>query len=208
MKNQLRGKILKGVGGLYSVLILSPDSDLKNSVIRCKPRGAFRHNHISPLPGDTVTLLYDESLSGNSEKDTDSGFVIEDICDRSSALIRPAMANLDYLFITMACASPTPVLPTVDKLISIAEFNRIEPIIVITKKELAPERAEELQKAYALCGFTSFSLSANENDGVAELDSFIKNNLPSKTAAFAGASGVGKSTLLNRLFPALSHEQI
>lgn len=204
MKNQLRGKILKGVGGLYSVLILSPDSDLKNSVIRCKPRGAFRHNHISPLPGDTVTLLYDESLSGNSEKDTDSGFVIEDICDRSSALIRPAMANLDYLFITMACASPTPVLPTVDKLISIAEFNRIEPIIVITKKELAPERAEELQKAYALCGFTSFSLSANENDGVAELDSFIKNNLPSKTAAFAGASGVGKSTLLNRLFPALS----
>ena len=114
------------------------------------------------------------------------------------------MANLDYLFITMASASPSPSLATVDKLIAIAEFNGIEPIVVITKNELDPAYAEELYKSYTLCGFTCFSLSAVENEGIEPIDEFIKANMKSKTAAFAGASGIGKSTLMNRLFPHLS----
>ena len=114
------------------------------------------------------------------------------------------MANLDYLFITMASASPSPSLATVDKLIAIAEFNEIEPVVVITKNELSPSVADEILASYRRCGFTCFSVSAVEGIGIEAIDSFIKENMSGKTAAFAGASGIGKSTLLNKLFPHLS----
>ena len=114
------------------------------------------------------------------------------------------MANLDFLFITMAAAAPVPVLSTVDKLICIAEFNKIEPVVVITKCELNPELAEELKFIYEKSGFTVFCLSAIDDIGISPIDEFINRELSGKTAAFAGASGIGKSTLLNRLFPDLS----
>ena len=70
------------------------------------------------------------------------------------------MANLGVLFITFAAAQPAPVLETVDKLISIAEYNGIEPVIVIGKRDVAPEYAEELRSLYQNAGFSAFSLSA------------------------------------------------
>ena len=134
----------------------------------------------------------------------DEGIVIEEILPRKNALIRPPMANLDLLFITFAAAHPVPALETVDKLISIAEYNGIEPVIVIGKRDIDPDYAEELRKTYTVAGFSAFALSAGNGDGVAELRAYLKDNLAGKTAAFAGASGVGKSTLLNALFPSLS----
>jgi ribosome biogenesis GTPase len=197
MEISIKGKILKGVGGLYSVLVLS-DGEYFSETIRCRARGVFRHNHLTPLPGDLVLLSYDASKGAE-----DGNFVIDEIVDRRNALIRPPLANLDYLFVTMAAASPAPILPTVDKLISIAEHNKIEPVIVITKCELCEERAKEIYDIYSSAGFFCFRLSAVENINIAPIDEFIKQNLPNKTAAFAGASGIGKSTLLNRLFPTL-----
>ena len=107
------------------------------------------------------------------------------------------------MFITMAAASPAPILTTVDKLICIAEFNNIEPIIVITKRELDEDYAAELESIYKKSGFIVFSLSAKNNIGVDEIHAFIERELVGKTSAFAGASGIGKSTLLNALFPSL-----
>lgn len=199
MENTVKGKIIKGVGGLYSVLVTDTESTLCGSVVRCRARGALRHNNLTPLAGDHVLISADDQ----SRRDEETGYVIDDIVDRRSALIRPPLANLDYLFVTMAAASPTPILPTVDKLICIAEHNGIEPVIVITKKELDEKKADELCHIYSSCGFHTFALSAKENDGVEPIDEFIKENLSGKTAAFAGASGIGKSTLLNRLFPTL-----
>lgn len=199
MESDLKGKILKGVGGLYTVVVLS-DGEFSGKIVRCRARGALRHNHLTPLAGDLVTLGYEEK----ADKNEDGSFVIDEIVDRRNSLIRPPLANLDYLFVTMAAASPAPILPTVDKLISIAEHNKIEPVIVITKRELNEERAREIEDIYTKCGFTCFSLSAAENVGVEPIDEFIKQNLKGKTAAFAGASGIGKSTLLNRLFPTLA----
>jgi len=196
MQEQTYGKILQGVGGLYTVRVLAtPEQELVGQSVNCRARGSFRHDNISPLPGDNVILLPAET-SGDE-------FVIDEICERQNSLIRPPMANLDYIFITMSAAAPAPVLTTVDKLICIAEFNKIEPIIVITKCELAPSYAQELMSIYKNSGFTVFCLSAAENIGIEPIDEFIKQNLNTKTAAFAGASGIGKSTLLNRLFPAL-----
>ena len=202
MSNTVKGKIINGVGGLYTVRLLEDTALPAGSKIKCRARGSFRHEKLSPLPGDTVTLLFSEN--GDKQDKNASDFVIDAIDERKNSLIRPPMANLDYLFITMASASPSPSLATVDKLIAIAEFNGIEPIVVITKNELAPEYAEELCRNYTLCGFTCFSLSAVENEGIEPIDEFIKSNMNDKTAAFAGASGIGKSTLMNRLFPHLS----
>ena len=197
MQSTLKGKITKGVGGLYSVLITDTESPLSGQTLRCRARGAFRHNNLTPLPGDFVLV------GCEGEQGDNAIYVIDEIVDRRSALIRPPLANLDYLFVTMAAASPAPILPTVDKLICIAEHNGIEPVIVITKSELDKARAEEIYKIYSSCGFSVFSLSVKENVGVEPIDEFIKKNLVGKTAAFAGASGIGKSTLLNRLFPEL-----
>ena len=198
--NSLKGKITKGVGGLYTVTVLDEQSEYFRQSVKCRARGILRHNHLTPLPGDTVLMSYEDS----QEENADGGkFVIDEIIDRKNALIRPPLANLDYLFVTMACASPTPILSTVDKLISIAEHNKIEPIIVITKAELDAKKADELENIYRSCGFECFKLSVKDNIGVEPIDDFIKHKMAGKTAAFAGASGIGKSTLLNRLFPDL-----
>lgn len=201
MEKILRGKILKGVGGLYSVRIIS-EGAYNARLVQCRARGNFRYKHETPLAGDFVTVCYADNVDGTNEKN----FVINEICDRRNALIRPPLANLDYLFVTVAAACPAPVTATVDKLIFICEHNNIEPVIVITKCELNESRARELLNIYSKCGFEAFMLSSVENINISSLQDFIEKNLPCKTAAFAGASGIGKSTLLNRLFPELRLE--
>ena len=206
------GKIMLGVGGLYTVRVLSScngeTSELSGKNITCRARGSFKHNNITLLAGDDVIICPASEVADTSsqkgKKEAYTEFVIDELCERKNSLIRPPLSNLDYLFITMATAAPVPILSTVDKLICIAEFNRIEPIIVITKCELDRAYAEQLSAIYKKSGFEVFCLSAVEDIDVAPIDSFIRANLKEgKTAAFAGASGIGKSTLLNRLFPSL-----
>lgn len=196
------GKIIKGVGGLYTVRLLDDPAGART--VSCRARGAFRHQHLSPLPGDLVTVMEEETAKHDADDESGGQFVIDAIAERRNSLIRPPMANLDILFITMAAAAPAPVLTTVDKLVAIAEHNGIEPVIVVTKCELAPAYAEQLAAIYRLGGFPTFALSAKENEGIDPLSAFIDEALKGKTAAFAGASGIGKSTLLNRLFPNLA----
>ena len=98
-----------------------------------------------------------------------------------------------------------PVIETVDKLISIAEHNGIEPVIVITKSDLAPDAAERLREIYSSVGLNTFVTSSVTAAGTEELREYIANTVTNgNTAAFAGASGVGKSTLMNALFPSLA----
>ena len=212
MDYRTHGKILKGVGGLYTIKLVDTDthkqnfdtdSPLASKLISCSASGSFRHNHIKPLVGDNVEVIYtDHSLEVMDTKHND--IRISDILDRKNELIRPPMANLDVMFISMAAASPAPVLPTIDKLICIAEHNNIEPIIIIGKCDLAPEYAKELQEIYTKAGYDAFVLSAKTGEGVEKIREFVNTNLDGKTSAFAGASGIGKSTLLNALFPELS----
>lgn len=187
MEENIKGKITKGVGGLYTVRLSN------ESIVSCRARGSFRHEGLTPLPGDDVLLA----------NEGEQGYVIDEILPRKNALIRPPMANLDLLFITMAAAAPTPILTTIDKMTAIAEHHHIEPVLVITKRELAEDEAERLRALYASCGFTAFAVSAKEDTGIEPLANYIKAELSGKISAFAGASGVGKSTLMNRLFPNL-----
>lgn len=189
MADKLCGRIIKSVGGLYTV---STDE----GEIQCRARGVFRHSNISPLVGDIVTVALDDNKN----------MVISEIEERTNSLIRPPLANLDYVFVTFAAQSPAPMLDMTDKLISILEYNKVEPVIIIGKSELNLEYAEELAKIYTTAGFSTFTLSCYDDFGVDAVREFIKENLTGKIAAFAGASGVGKSTLLNKLFPSLELE--
>ena len=192
------GKIISISGGLYKIKL-----NKLNKYVFCRARGSFRHSGLTPLVGDNVIIRTDKAPEELLGTESEGGIMIESVLGRKNALIRPPMANLDCIFVTMAAASPAPILSTVDKLIAIAEHNHIEPYIVIGKSELDGEAAGRIADIYSKAGFKVFSLSCVTGNGVGELDSFIKTELCGKTAAFSGASGVGKSTLMNLLFPEL-----
>lgn len=215
------GRVIKGVGGLFTVRLLDEVAKrtvcddapmpLDGTTVFARGRGVLRSKG-SLLVGDLVEIGYDDTsfsvTDGKVQPSPDGTAIsIDRICERKNALIRPPMSNLDVLFVTMAAATPTPILETVDKLISIAEFNRIEPVIVITKSELDNDYANTLAKLYRGAGFEVFCVGIGMDESLARLDVYIKNTVRNgRIAAFSGASGVGKSTLLNRLFPHLGLE--
>jgi ribosome biogenesis GTPase len=188
------GKVVKGLGGLYKVRI-EDDGEVKR--LACRAKGNLKRDEEKLLIGDNVTVSIDDS--------TPDGIVISSVEERKNSLIRPPLANLDYLFIVFAAAKPSPVIETVDKLIAIAVHNDITPVIVITKSDLQSEAAEEYAAIYRLVGVPTFITSSEAGEGIAVLKEYIKENVRNKkTSAFAGASGVGKSTLMNALFPWLT----
>ncbi len=208
MEYRKHGKIIKGVGGLYTVYTEKGDDPLAAMAVPCRARGVFRHNHITPVVGDVVEIVYTEAsyelIEGvPTPKEDGRDIMISEILPRKNSLIRPPVANIDIMFVAMAAAAPVPVLETVDKMISIIEHSHIEPVVVIGKCELDRENAERLKEIYTLAGYRAFVLSCVSGEGVDALDKFVKTELCGKTAAFAGASGVGKSTLMNKLFPEL-----
>lgn len=187
------GKAVKGLGGLYDIRITESDGSVTK--LSCRAKGALKRDEDKVLIGDNVKVRIDDG--------TPDGVYITEILPRNNSLIRPPMANLDFLFIVFAAAKPTPVLETVDKLISIAEYNNISPVVIITKNDLA--ESMELYSVYSKAGIPTFVTSSVSGEGSEELKEFVHNNVKNgMTAAFAGASGVGKSTLLNYLFPELA----
>ena len=212
MHYEERGRIIRGVGGLYEILLQKGETPLSGATVFSRAKGNFRIKNITPLVGDDVTVQYDDTAVARytaevpPESDDGGGVVIAEILPRKNALIRPPMANLGVLFITFAAAKPDPVTETVDKLIAIAEHNGIEPVPVICKRDIAPEKAAELCEIYQKAGFTAFTISSTEGEGIEELRLWIAENLGNRIAAFSGASGVGKSTLLNALYPNLGLE--
>ena len=189
MNNQAR--IIAVSGGLYSV------ADSNGDVIQCRARGVFRHNNQRPLVGDRVELTVEPA-----GKDS-TATVIGGILERKNALIRPPMANLDYLFVTAASSSPAPDTLMLDKLAAIAEFNRIKPVMVLSKCELDRASSVRLAEIYRLAGYRTFTVSCYTGEGLESLAEYIKALPADSISAFAGASGVGKSSLMNKLFPDL-----
>lgn len=184
----VKAKILNGVGGLYTAVTETGE------VIKCKPRGNFRHYDISPYPGDNVTVRLRE---GDIP-------MLAEILPRKNFIKRPPVANIDKLFVTVAAANPSPAYITVDKLICAAEFYGITPVIIVTKADLDTVKAEEIAKIYSLCGFDTFITSSTEGEGVQSVREFIYSQSEGSVVAFAGESGVGKSSLMNAMFEGLS----
>ena len=188
MQYEENGKVIRGVGGLFEIQLDSGTTPLSGRRIFTRAKGNFRHVGLTPLPGDRVRVTFDDTACPRDERGelmltTDGGgAVIAEILTRKNALIRPPMANLDLLLITVAAAEPAPVPETIDKLISIAEFNGIEPILVIGKCDIDPENAAALKATYELAGFPVFLLSAKEGEGVTPLREYLAKEMAGKKA--------------------------
>lgn len=180
----MNGIILKGVGGFYTVL-----ADGVSYV--CKARGLFRKQHLVPIVGDRV----DFSLNADGK----TGYLLS-INERKNALPRPAVANIDKLFIVIAASKPEPDLLLVDKLLLCCEKYAIEPIIVINKCDTAQEEIiSAIAEEYRLTGYKLYRTSAVTDLGIDAL----RNEIYNSVVCFAGQSAVGKSSLLNALLPGM-----
>ena len=183
-EQNIRGRIIKSLGGFYYVA----DSEHPENVIECRARGAFRQQNIKPCVGDWAEV--EMTAQGK-------GYVVE-IQPRKNSLVRPPLANLDQLVLVVSIADPAPNAFVLDKLIAIAEYQQIEPVIVITKCDLAdPEPFAEI---YRKAGFAVYETESLEHRGIEAVMEMLRD----KTSAFCGNSGAGKSTLLNAIDPRLS----
>ena len=171
-----QGMILKGIGGFYYV---RTDSGL----IECKARGRFRKKSEKPVIGDRVEIEI---------QDDGTGYMMS-IEPRKNQLRRPAVANIDQLVIVCSAAPPVTELLLIDKVTAIASHKEMETLIVINKCDIDP--GDALYDIYTKAGFPVFRVSAQTGEGVDAL----REALIGKVSAFAGNSGVGKSSLLNSI---------
>lgn len=179
------GRVLGCNGGLYSV-------DCHENTYDCFAKGTFRYEKLTPLAGDRVEFVLEDK----------TGY-ITDILPRKNQLIRPPMANLDKIFILCAAKNPAPSLLNIDKLTAIACNSDIEVEIVINKSELDPKTADEIKNIYSCCGYKTVVLSDSPNNPQAIVNQLMEDTV-SGVVAFVGASGVGKTTVINALYPDFS----
>lgn len=165
------GIIVKSIGGLYF-------TESSDNVYECKARGVFRNKGIAPCVGDRAVF--------------EDG-VITEILPRKNHLIRPPLSNLDQLIFVVSVAEPSPNMLLLDKFIAVAEYQNIEPVIVITKTDI--EDCSRIVSIYEKTGISIYTIDYNSDNPAEKIRVFLKD----KISAFTGNSGVGKSTLLNEV---------
>lgn len=174
------GKIIKQISNDYTVI-----SD--NKLYICKARGKFRKLGITPLVGDNVEI---------NEQDK----YILNILPRKNELERPSVANIDQAIIVTSVKIPDYSSNLLDKLLTIIEYNNIKPIICFTKLDLLnEEELEEINKVKDYYMSIGYEVYDNTSDK-------LKDIFKDKITVFAGQSGAGKSSLLNRLDNSLNLE--
>lgn len=169
----MNGKIIKILSNDYTIKLSN------NEIIITKARGVFRNKNITPLVGDNVIVNIDKK-------------VIDEILPRENELIRPPVANIDQAIIVVSCIKPDFSSNLLDKMLDIIEYNNIIPIIVITKYDLLQDTSyiDDVIKYYKFIGYKVFINS--------EIDE-IKKLFNNKVTILTGQTGVGKSTLINKI---------
>lgn len=185
----MQGKIIKGIAGFYYVYVEG------RGVYQCKAKGIFRKDNQKPLVGDYVEIevLDEEGKLGN----------ISRLLPRINALIRPAVANVDQALVIFAAADPKPNFMLLDRFLIMMERQGVPVSICFNKRDLAEEEElERLCSTYRDCSYQVLLTSASREQGLKELEEILKG----KTTVVAGPSGVGKSSLTNRMQSEISME--
>ena len=177
----MTGTVIRAISGFYDV----QDGE---RVIRCRPRGKFRHSGVSPLAGDHVAYTPLEADTGS----------LDEILPRENEFSRPAVANMDQMVIIASGVNPVTDPFLIDRVAALAERKHCEPVICINKADADP--CDDLFAVYQKAGFITLRISARTGEGIDRLARVIAG----KTVAFTGNSGVGKSSILNALQPGLA----
>lgn len=177
------GRILKVYNSVVHVCVNSAE-------ILCKLRGKSTRGRDALLPGDIVRLERISSTEG----------VIEGTEPRTSLLLRPRVANLTQIVVTVAAAAPNPHPLVVSRFLVLAEHSGIDHIVLcINKIDLAGGNMTEFCTPYEAAGYPVLLVSAVNGTGL----SALQERLAGEITVFAGPSGAGKSSLLNALSPSL-----
>ena len=177
------GLVLSGKNGLYTV-------EHDGTRFICRSGTKVRKFDGKILAGDRV--IFRDNGNGN-------GFITS-LLPRKNFLVRPPVANIDLLAMVVAPKDPMPYLYNIDLLTVIAEKNGIECAIIISKNDIAD--SDEICDVYRKTPFKTVQTSSNAKVGIDE----AKELLNGKIAVLCGASGVGKSTLINSIYPFLNLE--
>ena len=180
MEKRTTGRILRSLSGFYDV-------QTTDGIITCRGRGSLRKNHQSPLTGDLVEITVEKGKG-----------MVEKILPRRNAFVRPAVANVDALVVFAANVNPITEPYLIDRVAAIAGDQGVAVYICVNKTDLDP--AVDLVRIYEHAGFPVIRASAETGQGVEELRQLLKGKL----TAFTGNTGVGKSSMLNRLCPDLA----
>ena len=179
MADKLTGRIIRSISGFYDV-------QTPSGLVNCRARGILRKDGQSPLTGDMVEITVERGKG-----------MVERILPRRNRFVRPAVANLDALVVFAANVNPVTEPFLIDRVAAIAGDQEVPVVLCINKCDLDP--ALDLAKIYKAAGFTVICASAQTGEGVEVLRQLLRGKL----TAFTGNSGVGKSSMLNRLCPAL-----
>ena len=184
MTEILTGRIIKGVGGNYNVATKSDGEFV------CQARGLFRKKGISPIVGDIVEISV-------IDRDKATGY-LQEILPRKSELARPKVANIDQVVLVCATVAPPINLDVVDGFLIVCENQGIDAILCINKIDLDKDKLYlDIAKSFEMAKYQVICVSAAEDVG---LDA-LRNVMTGKTSILAGPSGVGKSSILNALYP-------
>ncbi len=177
----IQGRIIKGIAGFYYV------HDGHDKVYECKAKGIFRNQGLKPLVGDRVSMeiLSEEEGLGN----------IETILPRENSLIRPASANVDQALVIFAAKEPDPSLNLLDRFLVMMGIQGIPCLICFNKADL--KDPENLAALYRRAGYEVCVVCAGTGEGIGQ----VRKLLEGKTTVMAGPSGVGKSSVMNRILP-------
>ena len=174
----VKGRIITIISNLFYV-----ETD-NNEIIECTSRGIFKNKEIKPVVGDIVKI------------DNENNSILE-VCDRTSYIKRPKIANVTKLIFVVSAKKPKPDLLMLDKQLAFAEFLKIEPIIIINKIDLDENIAEVIEKIYSNIGYKVIKTNAKDlEENTEKIKDILNNNI----SVFSGNSGVGKSTLINSIF--------
>ena len=177
--SELQGRVLKNYNGYYYVSV-------EDKIYTCKVKGKMKQNRFSLATGDMVSFQMGEKDEG----------MIKKVLPRKNFLLRPTIANLDLLVVTFACASPDFSYLLADKLFALAELAKIPAVLVLNKKDIAPDGLiDEVKTTYEKIGYEVFAISADNDEGIEPL----REKLRGKICAFGGPSGVGKSSTINAI---------